>query len=124
ARGDAAWLQTLQPFGVAARTVFEDALARFKGQVQAIERGVSLLEFIYHAQALQVVLETPAIGSAAIRAQRLQGRVQRVLARVSERCVPEVVRQRHRLDQVFVETQRSGNAAAELGDFQRVGEAG
>ncbi len=85
--------------------MLEDALARLEREVQAIECGVALLELIHHAQTLQVVFEAPAIGRSAIGAQRLQGRVQGILARVSEGCVPEIVRQRQRLDEVLVEPQ-------------------
>src|SRR5687768_16550056 len=42
---------------------------------------------------------------------------------MSERRVAEVVRQRERLGQVLIETERAGERAGDLGDFQRVRQA-
>jgi hypothetical protein len=46
--------------------------------------------------------------------------VQRILSGVTERRVPEVVRQRHRLDKILIEPQCTGNATADLRNFQTV----
>ena len=35
-------------FGIFFRTVLEDALARFEGEIEAIEFGVFLLQFVHH----------------------------------------------------------------------------
>ena len=46
------------------------------------------------------------------------------LAGVAERRMAEVVRQGDGLGQVFVEAELPGDGAADLGDFQRVRQAG
>ncbi len=102
---DAAGLGALQPLGVGARTVLEDAFARFEAQVQAVEARQPLLELVHHAQALQVVLE------AVVRAHAL---VQRILPSVAEGRVAEVVRERDRLAQVFVERERARRRAGAI----------
>src|SRR5205809_393489 len=81
---DAAWFHRLDPTGVGKRAVLEDSLTGFEGEVQAIEGRVALLEFVNHAQALQVVFES-ALARHAV--------VERVLPGVAERRVAQVVRQ-------------------------------
>jgi hypothetical protein len=49
---------------------------------------------------------------------------QRILPGVAERRVAEVVRQRHRFHQVFVQVQQAGDGAGDLRHFEAVGEAG
>jgi hypothetical protein len=95
--------------------VFEDALARFEGQVEALELGVFLFQFIHHAQRLQVVLEAAVL---------LHAGVEHVLADMAERRVAEVVGQRQGFRQVFVQAQHARQRAADLGDLQAVGQAG
>ena len=56
-------------------------------------------------------------------AVRLHARVERVLAGVTERRMAEVVRERDRLDQVFVEREVARDRAADLRDFEAVREA-
>ena len=60
------------------------AFARFERQVDAVVVGVALFKVVHHPQALQVVLE-PAMG--------LHAPVQRILPRVPERGVAEVMGQ-------------------------------
>ena len=93
--------------------MLEDALARLEGEVQAVERGVALLEQVDDAQGLQVVLEA-AVG--------LHAGVQRVLAGVAERRVAEVVGERDGLGQVLVEPQAARDRARDLRHFEAVGE--
>jgi hypothetical protein len=96
--------------------VLEDALARLEAQVQAVEGGVALLQFVDHAQRLQVVLEA-AVGPHAV--------VQRVLPGVAERRVAEVVRQRDGLDQVLVERRSAARCErADLRHLERVRQPG
>ena len=95
--------------------MLEDALTGFKAQVQTIKARVSLLELVHHAQALQVVLK------AAVRRHAF---IECVLAGMAERRVSQVMRQRHGLDQIFVQAQRAGDRAAELRDFQRMRQPG
>ena len=53
----------------------------------------------------------------------LQQRVERLLAGVAERRVPEVVTEADRLDEVLVQPQRAGDAARDAGRLERVGQA-
>src|SRR2546430_11377755 len=50
---DAARLVPAQPLGMAARAVLEDALACLEREVQAVEGGITLLQLVDDAQALQ-----------------------------------------------------------------------
>ena len=64
--------------------MLQDAFAHFERQVEARELGVALLELVDDAQRLQVVLEAAVVAHAL---------VERVLARVAERRVAEIVRE-------------------------------
>ena len=72
-----------------------------------------LLELVHHPQALHIVLE--AAGRELI---------QRPLSGVAEGGVAKVVGEADGLGQVLIEPQRPGDGAGDLGDFQRVGQAG
>ena len=73
-----------QRAGIGQRAMLQDAFAALEGQVQAGELGVALLEFIHHAQRLQVVLEAAVFAHAF---------VQRILPGMAERRMAEVVRE-------------------------------
>jgi len=88
--------------------VVADAVAHLPGEVEA----PAVLQPLHYAQALLVVRK--AAGHHA---------VQKALARVPERRVPEVVPQRDGLGQVLVEPQRPHDGARYLRDLQRVGKA-
>ena len=94
--------------------VLEDTLARFKTEVEPVIQRVALLQMVHHAQALQVVLKP---------AMRRHAFVERILPGVAKRGVAEVVCQRYRLHQIFIQSERAGGRAAQLGHFQRVREA-
>src|SRR5690606_35538574 len=94
--------------------VLHDPLERLPGQVQAGEAGVAVLQLRDDAQALAVVVE------AAHVPRQL---VERLLARVTERRVAEVVGQRDRLGQVLVEAQGAGDARGHLRDLEGVRQA-
>ena len=96
---------------VGCGAVLQDALARLERQVEPGELRIALLEFVHHSQRLQVVLEPAEIAHAF---------VERVLARVTERGVPEVVRQADGLGERFVQAQRASDAACDLRDLERV----
>src|ERR1700754_3558117 len=91
--------------------MLEDSLARLEGEVQAIERAIPFLEQVDDTQRLQVVLEAAVV---------LHARVERVLSRVPERRVPQVVRERDRLDEIFVEPQVARDRSRDLRDLERV----
>ena len=99
--------------------MLEYPLARLESQVQAVEFGVAGLEQIDHPQALEVVLE-----ALAIRADLQQAVVERVLSGMAERRVPDIVSQCDGFDQVFMQTQRSGDRAGNLRHLERVRHAG
>ena len=96
--------------GPNAFCVGDDAVAHLPGQVEALP---VLLELVHHSQALHIVLE--AAGRELI---------QRPLSGVAEGGVAKVMGEADGLSQVLVEPQRPGDGAGDLGDFQRVGQAG
>src|SRR5262249_46798711 len=98
---------------VLERAVLQDAFARLEGEVQAAEARIALFEFVDDAQRLQVVLEAAVVAHAV---------VERVLARVAERRVAEIVREADRLDEILVERQRARDGPRDLRDLERVRE--
>ncbi len=98
---------------VLERAVLQDSLARLEGEVQPAEARVALLELVDHAQRLQVVLEAAELAHAI---------VERVLPRVAERRVAEVVREADRFDEVLVQRQRARDGARDLRDLERMRE--
>ncbi len=58
--------------------MLQDALAAFKSEIEPLEVGVALFQFVHDAQGLQVVLETTVLTHAG---------VERVLTCVSEGSV-------------------------------------
>ena len=111
--GNAAGLALLYALGVGVRAVLENAFACLESEIQAVEAGVTLFEPVDHAQALQVVLEAAPLAHAFI---------ERILARVAERRMTQVVRQADGFNQVFVEPQRARDRTAQLRDFERMRE--
>ncbi len=99
---------------ILVRAMLQDAFAAFEAQVQTVEIRVMLLELVDDAQALQVVLEAAEIEHAL---------VERILARMAERRVAEVVREAYRLGQRFVELERARDRARDLRDLERMGQA-
>jgi len=95
--------------------MLEDALARLERQVEPGELRIALLELVHDAQRLQVVLEPAELAHAL---------VERILARVAERRVADVVREADGLRERLVQAQRAGHAARNLRDFERVRQAG
>ena len=107
----ATWFDQLQFLCMRAGTVFENTLTRLEREVQAVELGIALLELIDNPQALQVVLEAAKRGHAI---------VERILPGMAKRRVAQVVRQRNRLHQVFIEPEGTGDRAPQLRHLQRV----
>ena len=70
--------------------MLQNAFPALERQIETAKLGVALFELVHHPQRLQVVLKP------AVRAHAL---IERVLARVSERCMAEVVRQADGLGQ-------------------------
>ena len=94
--------------------VLEHAFAAFEREIEPGELGVALFELIDDAQRLQVVLEAAVFAHAF---------VERVLAGVSERRVPEVVREADRLGERLVDVERARDGAPDLRDFERMRDA-
>ena len=90
--------------------VLGDAVAHFPGEVQA---AAVVLEDVDDAQALLVVVE--AAGHQA---------VDDPLAGVAERRVAEIVAERDRFGQLFVQPQHLGDGPRDLRDLERVRQPG
>ena len=98
---------------VPLRRVFEDALSDFVSQIQTPKLRISFFQVVYDSERLQVVLET-----AMFRHECVHG----VLPRVTERCMPEVVRQRDRLGQVLVELKKARRRSCDQRCLERMGQ--
>ena len=92
--------------------MLDDPLAHAQRQVQPAMRRIALLKVLDDAQRMQVVVEAQPMP--------LQALIQRALARVAKRRMPDVVHQRQRLRQVLVQPQRLGHAARNLHHLNRV----
>ncbi len=95
--------------------VLDDALADAEGEVEAAMGGVALLEVLDDAEGVEVVVEAAAVALEAL--------VQGALAGVAEGRVADVVDEGEGLGEVFVEAERAGDGAGDLGDLDGVGEA-
>ena len=94
--------------------VAQDAVAHRLGQVQA---AAVALQHLDHPQRVLVVAEAaPEAG--------LERAVERLLPRMPEGRVPEVVAEADRLGQVLVQPQRARDGARDAGGLDRVREAG
>ena len=89
--------------------VLNHAFQGFPRQVETIERGVAPLQLGQDPQSLGVMVEA-AVGS--------HDTVERLLPRVPEGWVPEIVRQRQCFRKVFVQTKCTGDGSRDLCDFQ------
>ena len=85
--------------------MFQDALTRFESEIQAIKIWVAFFQMIHHAQALQVVLKSTKV---------LHAFIQGVLTRMAKWRVPQVMGQRHRFNQIFIQSQGTGNRTTQL----------
>ena len=93
--------------------VLDQALQRFPGQIQAVEIRIAALQRGDDAQGLGIVIEAAERGEAGI---------ERALAGMAERRMAEIVGERQRLGEVFVETEPAGERARYLGHFERMRE--
>ena len=82
---------------VVVTRVFNDAFTHTKREIQPPMSGVPLLEVLHNPQCMQVVVEAAAVTPKAA--------IKRSLARMPKRRMPDVVYQRQRLGQVFVQSQ-------------------
>ncbi len=95
--------------------MFGDAFKRFPSEVESVKFGVMPLECCDDPDGLSIMIK-PAIRRHQIR--------ERILARMSERCVPQIMGQRHGLGQLRIQPKRSRNRARHLRHFDRMGQAG
>ena len=91
------------------------ALARLEGQIQAVERGITLLEKVDNAEALQIVLEAAMTPHASMK---------RVLPGMAEWRMAEIMGERDRLGEVLIEAQSARDRARNLRDLETVRETG
>ena len=92
--------------------VFLQAFPHFERQVQARKIRIRIFEQVDHAQALLVVIET-AVVHHAFR--------EHLLARMSERRMPEIVREGDCFREILVQPQCSRDCAANGGNLNRMG---
>ena len=95
--------------------MLDQAFQRFPGEIEAVEIGIAMLQLGHQPKRMGIVIE-----AANIRGDG----VQRFLAGMAERRVAQVMRQRHRLGQIFVHRQAARQAARQLRHFQRMGQPG
>ena len=77
--------------------MLDDAFANGEGEVQAAVGGVALLKVLDDAQRVQIVVEAKVMA--------LQAAIQCALAGVAEGRVADVVDQRERLREIFIQAQ-------------------
>src|ERR1700680_243788 len=95
--------------------VLDDALADFEGEVQSAKGRVSHLKVFHDAQRVQVVVEEKTLCA--------HGGVERLLSRMPEWGMADVMHQGKSFSQVHVEAQRSRNGAGYLRNLNRVRKA-
>ena len=95
--------------------VFDEPFQCLPSQIEPVEGGVAAFELGDDPQRLGVVIE------AAVRRHEL---VEHLLARVAERRVAKIMRERQRFGEIVVEAERAGKRARDLADFERMGEPG
>ena len=94
--------------------VLLQSLAHFMAEIEAGEFRVARLDHVHDAQALCIVIES------AVPAHQF---IERLLPRVAERRMPEVVRERDGLGEVFIQRERAGDGARDVGDLESVRES-
>jgi hypothetical protein len=95
--------------------VLDDALTDAKREIQPAVRGVPLLEVFDNPQCVQVVIEPSAMtGEAAI---------ERALTGMSKGRMSDIMNQRKRLSQIFVQAKCGRSGAGDLRDLNGVRQA-
>ena len=93
--------------------MLRQALERFPTEVEPIEIRIGIFELRHDADRVGVVVEAARIGECG---------AERVLARMAERRMAEIVREAERLGQILVEAERARHRSPDLRDFEAVGE--
>src|ERR1700730_6167239 len=102
--------------GLQKRAVmFDEPFQCLPSQIQAIEGRVAAFELGDYTQRLGIMIKA-AVGRHEF--------VEHILARVAERRMAKFMRERRRLGEIVVETERAGKRASDLTDLERMGEPG
>src|SRR6478752_422210 len=105
-----------RPVAIGERTVVLDqAFQGLPSEVEAVKGGIAALQRRDDTQRLGVVIEAAEGGETFI---------ERALAGMAERRMAEIVRERQRFGEIFVESQGAGERTRDLRHFKRVGEPG
>lgn len=91
--------------------MLQNALAGFEAEVQTIKLRITLLQLVDHPQALQIVFKAAIVSHAGI---------ERILARVAERRMPQVMGERDCFNQIFVEPEVAGDRTPQLSHLKRM----
>jgi hypothetical protein len=102
-------------FDVVVARVLDDAFTNAQRQIEPAMRGVPLLEVLDDTQSVEVVIEAPPV--------TLETAVQCALPGMPKGRMTDVVNQRKRLGQIFVQAKRGGNRPGDLRNLNRVGQA-
>jgi hypothetical protein len=102
-------------FDAVVTRVLDDAFTNTEGQVQPAMRGVTLLEVLDDTQRVEVVVEATPM--------TLEAPIEGALTSMPKRWMADVVNQRKRLRQIFIQTERGGNGSGDLRNLDGVGQA-
>ena len=91
--------------------VLDQTLKRLPSQIEAVEGRIASLKIGHNPKRLRIVIEAAEAGQAF---------VERAFARMAERRMAEIVRQRQRFAEVLVEAKGARQRARDLRDFQRM----
>jgi len=94
--------------------VLDDAFADFKGEIEAGESEIALLELLHNVERVEVVVKACAVGAEEI--------VKHVFAGVAERRMADVMDEREGFGEIGVESKGSGDGAGDLRNLKSVGE--
>src|ERR1700722_8604220 len=94
--------------------VLDEAFERLPSEVEAVEMRVAALQPGHEAQGLRIMVETSVISHAI---------VERILPRMAEGRMAEVMRQCEGFGEVLIEPQGSCERTGDLRDLDRMGEA-
>jgi hypothetical protein len=95
--------------------MLDDALTYAERQVEPAMRRVTLLEVFDDTKRVEVVVETTPM--------TLEAAVQRTFTGMPKGRMADVVNQRQRLRQIFVEAKRGGNSPSDLCNLHGVSQA-
>jgi hypothetical protein len=95
--------------------VFDDSFADTESQIETTVSGVTLLEVLNDAKSVKIVIETTSMTAKAT--------IQSPLPCVAEGRMADVVDKRKGFGEVFIQTERAGCHAGDLGDLDGVSKA-